>query len=249
MINWDHCIYLGLHDIISSYFAFSMSDSSDYYEEPSTDEEASAPGPSVSAAAPAQSSSASSAVSSGSASALSASVVPATSAASSSGSSSSEPVAGPNRPDTSVPVGSPVVSVPLPGRRPAGVLLPGELRDPGVETFMGIYNRGELGQLENWVEQSRRTRPYAGFMVGHPPISCSFASLLLQLYGRYWESRLLSMSGDVILFSLGAYIRGYSRLTSFQRGQFRRLWPAWNQAKRARQLQLLAEEGGLLVVE
>ena len=170
IINWNHCIYLGLHDIISSYFAFSMSDSSDYYEEPSTDEEASAPRPSVSAAAPAQSSSASSAVSSGSASALSASVVPATSAASSSGSSSSEPVARPSRPDTSVPVGSPVVSVPQPGRRPAGVLLPGELRDPGAETFMGIYNRGELGQLENWVEQSRRTRPYAGFMVGHPPI-------------------------------------------------------------------------------
>ena len=109
---------------------------------------------------------------------------------------------------------------------------------------MDIYNRRDLERVRSWRELTRGVRNYPGLMVVALPISERFVSLLLQLYGRMWEARLLSVQGEVILFVLESYIQGYSLLTSFRRGQFRRLWPAWTNAQRISQLKLLAEEGG-----
>ena len=41
-------------------------------------------------------------------------------------------------------------------------------------------------------------------------------------------SRLLAEQGDMLLFQLRSYILGYALVTTFQRDQIRRLWPAWN---------------------
>ena len=160
--------------------------------------------------------------------------------------SSAMSVAGPSRPDTSVPVGSspaPRVS------RPLVRLIPGLISNPDRETFMDLYDWGDVTRLERWVEDNRGTRGVRGYMVGRPPLSDAFASFLLQQYGRAWESRLLAGQGEVLLFQLRCLILGYSRLTSFQRGQFRRLWPAWTNSERVQQLKKLVEMGGYLELE
>ena len=68
---------------------------------------------------------------------------------------------------------------------------------------------------------------------------------LMQLFGRQWEARLLAEQGEVLLFRLRSHIRGNSQLTTYKRGQFRRLWPDWINAERVQQLQKLAEMGFL----
>ena len=179
----------------------------------------------------------------------SSSTAPGSSAARVSAARSSEPVAGPSRPDTSIPVGAPVVHVAPIRRRPHGLLMPEEISNPDNETFMDIYDWGEVRRLQDWVERTRWTRGYRSFMVGAAPISERFASLLLQLFGRQWEAKLQGPQGDLLLFKLRSYILGYSRLTTYQRSQFRRLWPAWTNSERVQQLKKLAEMGGYLELE
>ena len=217
MIKLNQCIYLGLHDIISSYFASSMSNS-DYYEEPSADEEVGAPGPSSSPISAAPSSSAVVVFSS---SAISSGAVLASSAPSSSESAAPvvagpvvEPVAGPSWPDTSVPVGAatPVV------RRQPGLVVPGELRDGDEEAFSDLFNWGAVNRLEEWAVLARGTRGHRGIVVVFPPFSGGLANFLQQVYGRRWESRILSGQGEVLLFQLRCYILSYSRLTFFSKG-------------------------------
>ena len=160
-------------------------------------------------------------------------------------SSSVVSVAGPSRPDTSVPVSSATPPV----SRLAGRLIPGHLNNYDRETFMDLYDWGDVRRLEGWVETNRDTRGVRGYMVVRAPISDAFASFLLQLYERPWESRLLAGQGEVLLFQLRSYILGYSRLTTYQRGQFRRLWPAWTNEERRSQLEKLASLGGFVELE
>ena len=156
-----------------------------------------------------------------------------------------EPVAGPSRPDTSLPVG-----VVLPERR---TVSPAPSSDsegsPLLESFRGIYNRNDLEILEAWVMSTRVLHGTKGFVVPHAPVLLHFADFLDVEIGHQWEEVLLSSSAEEHLFRLSAYISGWSRLTMFQRLQWERLYRYWTPEARREQLRMLAESGGFLVVE
>ena len=215
---------------------------SDYYEESSTDEE-SGNGPttvSSSSSAAGPSSAAVSAVSSASSSAgrpstAVSSVSPASSAGQSSSGGSFVAVVAP-RTDSIVP------------QAPATIAR-GELENPAEQSFMGLYTYRDVNRLENWASLTSSLRGTPGFSVSGPPGPNSLFSFMRANLGARWEQTLLSPLGEIIIFQLRAYINGFSQLTSFERGQWSRLYSLWTMGERAAQLRRLAERGGFLEIE
>ena len=87
-------------------------------------------------------------------------------------------------------------------------------------------------------------RGYRGFVVIFPAISEGFRPPSCKCMGGGGSPAFLAEQRGMLLFQLRSYILGYSRLTLFQRDQFRRLWAVWSTAEREWQLRLL-DEGGL----
>ena len=67
--------------------------------------------------------------------------------------------------------------------------------------------------------------------------------------GAQWEIKLVSETEEVLIEQLKAYLAGYNQLTSFNRRQWLRLFPAWNAQERREQLEVLANEGGFWVIQ
>ena len=223
------------------YLGMSNNDNnnySDYYEESSTDEETTAPG-SVSGTAatslPPQSSS--SAGPSSSSGARTSSSAPA----------SSGSQAGTSGGGSFVAFLAPRTSGPFP--QAPSTISQGVLESPGDQSFMGLFTHRDIDRLENWASLTSSLQGTPGFSVSGPPGPNALTSFLRANWGARWDQTLLSSLGEIVVFQLRAYISGYSQLTSFERGQWTRLYSLWTMGERAAQLRRLAEKGGFLEIE
>ena len=213
----------------------SNNNESDYYEESSTDEETVASA--ASSSAPSSSAPSSSA--------------PSSSVGPSSAAGPSLSLAGPSLlaagPSSS---SAPVAAVaPRPVLQASTVVAQGVLENPGEQSFLSLFNRRDVDRLENWASLSRSMRGSPGFALSGAPIPNAFVSFLRANLGARWEGTLLSPLGELVLCQLRAYIDGFCQLTSFERGQWVRLYQLWTREERASQLRRLAEKGGFLEIE
>ena len=145
----------------------------------------------------------------------------------------------PDNPESPSPEPSPAASPP--GSPPA---LP--LGDP--PSFMGFYTSDDLTELKQWAVDARAIRNQPELRVEEPEISHNLEVFLKFNLAPQWELKLLYQSGEVLLDQLRAYLAGYNQLTSFNRRQWLRLFPAWTVQERREQLELLAKAGGFWVL-
>jgi len=136
-----------------------------------------------------------------------------------------------------VAVGPPPPPVPPPGS-------PGE----NSTSFMGFYTPDDLVELEQWSVDARAARRDPNSRIEEPNVSPNLKVFLRYVYGTQWEVKLVRESGEVLIEQLKAYLAGYNQLTSFNRRQWLRLFPAWTAQERRDQLGVLAEAGGFWVI-
>ena len=136
-----------------------------------------------------------------------------------------------------VAVGPPPPPVPPPGS-------PGE----DSTSFMGFYTPDDLVELEQWSVDARAARRDPNSRIEEPNVSPNLKVFLRYVYGTQWEVKLVRESGEVLIEQLKAYLAGYNQLTSFNRRQWLRLFPAWTAQERRDQLGVLAEVGGFWVI-
>ena len=132
---------------------------------------------------------------------------------------------------------------PSPAASPPGSPPALQLRD--LPSFMGFYTSDDLTELEQWAVDARAARNQPELRVEEPEISHNLEVFLKFTLGPQWELKLLYQSGEVLLDQLRAYLAGYNQLTSFNRRQWLRLFPAWTVQERR---ELLAKAGGFLVL-
>ena len=95
---------------------------------------------------------------------------------------------------------------------------------------------------------ARAARRDPNSRIEEPNVSPNLKVFLRYVYGTQWEVKLIHESGEVLIEQLKAYLAGYNQLTSFNRRQWLRLFPAWTAQERRDQLGALAEAGGFWVV-
>ena len=115
-------------------------------------------------------------------------------------------------------------------------------------SFMGFYTYDDLTDLEQWSVDARAARADPASRIEEPEVSPNLKVFLRYVYGTQWEVKLVRESGEVLIEQLRAYLAGYNQLTSFNRRQWLRLFPAWTAPERRDQLRVLAEAGGFWVV-
>ena len=115
-------------------------------------------------------------------------------------------------------------------------------------SFMGFYTYDDLTELEQWSVDARAARADPASRIEEPEVSPNLKVFLRYVYGTQWEVKLVRESGEVPIDQLRAYLAGYNPLTSFNRRQWLRLFPAWTAQERRDQLRVLAEAGGFWVV-
>ena len=96
-----------------------------------------------------------------------------------------------------------------------------------LPSFIGFYTSGDLTELEQWAVDARAARNQPKLPVEEPEISHNLEVFLKFTLGPQWELALLYQSGEFLLDQLRAYLVGYNQLTSFNRRQWLRLFPAW----------------------
>ena len=84
--------------------------------------------------------------------------------------------------------------------------------------------------------------------IEEPEVSPNLKIFLHYVYGTQWEVELIRESGEVLIEQLKAYLAGYNQLTSLNRRQWLRLFPAWTAQERRDQLRALADAGGFWVI-
>ena len=140
--------------------------------------------------------------------------------------------------------GSPESPQPSP-RSPLPVF---EAPEGDASTFMGFYSLDDIIDLEEWARRSRELRGTADYVMVEPGISDNLRLFLRYTEGSQWQYKLVHPSGEVLLFQLRAYLKGFELLTPFCRRQWVRLFWAWTLSERREQLELLANSGGLLIM-
>ena len=145
--------------------------------------------------------------------------------------------------DGSSPQPSPPVAVGGPPVPPP----PGSPRED-FTSFMGFYTPEDLIELEQWTVDARAARRDPAARVEEPEVSPNLKIFLRYVYGTQWEVKLIRESGEVLIEQLKAYLAGYNQLTSFNRRQWLRLFPAWTNQERRDQLGALADAGGFWVI-
>ena len=115
-------------------------------------------------------------------------------------------------------------------------------------SFMGFYTQDDVVELERWTVDARAARRDPAARIEEPEVSPSLKIFLRYVYGTQWEVKLICEWGEVLIEQLKAYLAGYNQLTSFNRRQWLRLFPAWTAQERRDQLGALAEAGGILVI-
>ena len=115
-------------------------------------------------------------------------------------------------------------------------------------SFMGFYTYEDSVGLEQWTVDARAARRDPAARIEEPEVSYNLKIFLNYVYGTQWEIKLLRESGEVLIEQMKAYLAGYNQLTSFNRRQWLRLFPAWTAQERRDQLEALADAGGFLVI-
>ena len=138
--------------------------------------------------------------------------------------------------------GSPESPQPSPGS-PSPVF---EVPEGDASTFMGFYSLDDLVDLEEWARRSRELRGTQDYVMVEPMISDILRLFLKYTLGPQWQYKLIHPSGEVLLFQLTAYLKGFELLTPFNRRQWVRLFSAWTLSERREQLELLANSGGFI---
>ena len=133
------------------------------------------------------------------------------------------------------------------GPPPPPVPPPGSLGE-NATSFMGFYTSEDLIELEQWSVDARAARRDPSSRIEEPNVSPNLKVFLRYVYGTQWEVKLVRESGEVLIEQMRAYLAGYNQLTSFNRRQWLRLFPAWTARERRDQLGALAEAGGFWVI-
>ena len=141
------------------------------------------------------------------------------------------PLASPATSPLSSPAASPPASPPI-----------------GVTSFMGFYTNDDLAELEQRTVSSRAARADPTSRIEEADVSPNLKTFLRYVYGTQWEVKLIRESSEVLIEQLKAYLAGYNQLTSFNRRQWLRLFPAWNVQEKREQLELLADAVGFVKV-
>ena len=115
-------------------------------------------------------------------------------------------------------------------------------------SFMNFFTYEDLAELKQWAVGARAARRDPAARIEEPEVSYNLKIFLKYVYGMQWEIKLLRESGDVLIEQMNAYLAGYNQLTSFNRRQWLRLFPAWTAQERRDQLEALADAGGFLVI-
>ena len=153
------------------------------------------------------------------------------------------PESPPPQPSTISSDGSPPVAVGGPPVPPP----PGSPRED-FTSFMGFYTHEDLTELEQWTVDARAARRDPAARIEEPEVSPNLKIFLRYVYGTQWEVKLIRESGEVLIEQLKTYLAGYNQLTSFNRRQWLRLFPAWTAQERRDQLGALADAGGFWVI-
>ena len=162
----------------------------------------------------------------------------------------------PDNPESPSPQPSPVSSggsSPVAAGGPPPVVSPPLASPPGspggdATSFMGFYTHDDLTELGQWTVDSRAARADPSSSIEEPDVSPNLKVFLRYVYGTQWEVKLIRESGEVLIEQLKAYLAGYNQLTSFNRRQWLRLFPAWTAQERRDQLGVLADAGGFWVI-
>ena len=161
----------------------------------------------------------------------------------------------PENPESPSPQPSPVSPHPSPassgGSSPVGgppVPPPPSSPREDFSSFMGFYTHDDLVELEQWTVDARAARRDPAARIEEPEVSPNLKIFLRYVYGSQWEVKLIRESGEVLIEQLKAYLAGYNQLTSFNRRQWLRLFPAWTAQERRDQLGVLADAGGFWVI-
>ena len=115
-------------------------------------------------------------------------------------------------------------------------------------SFMNFYTYEDLSELEQWTVDARAARRDPAARIEEPEVTYRLKIFLKYVYGIQWEIKLLRESGEVLIEQMKAYLAGYNQLTSFNRRQWLRPFPAWTAQERRDQLEALADAGDFLVI-
>ena len=115
-------------------------------------------------------------------------------------------------------------------------------------SFMGFYTHDDVVDLEQWTVDAKAAWTDPAIRIEEPEVSPNPKVFLRFTLGAKWEIKLVRESGEVLIEQLKAYLAGYNQLTSFNRRQWLRLFPAWTAQGRREQLEVLADAGGFWVI-
>ena len=94
-----------------------------------------------------------------------------------------------------------------------------QLPEGDASKFMGFYTGDDIDYLEYWANRSRDLRGVSGSFPEEPDISDNLKLFLKYTLGPQWQFKLIHSAGEVFIFQLRAYLRGYELLTPFNRRQ------------------------------
>ena len=160
----------------------------------------------------------------------------------------------PDNPESPSPQPSPVSPQPSPALQHSPLVgeppVPPPPSSPREHStsFMNFYTYEDLTELKQWAVGARAARRDPAARIEEPEVSYNLKIFLKYVYGMQWQVKLLRESGDVLIEQMKAYLAGYNQLTSFNRRQWLRLFPAWTAQERRDQLEVLADAGGFLVI-
>ena len=93
-----------------------------------------------------------------------------------------------------------------------------------------IFGEPAIIWPECWRAFARYHRGDDEVPVQEAPVWARIRSLLVRLYGQNWETMVLSESGEVLLFELGAILPEWLGLTKEQREEFALAMESWVQS-------------------
>ena len=115
-------------------------------------------------------------------------------------------------------------------------------------SFMGFYTHDDVVELEQWTVNARAARTNPAIRIEEPEVSPNLKVFLRFTLGAQGEVKLVREPGEVLIEQMRTNLAGYNQMTSFNRRQWLRLFPAWTAQERREQLEMLADAGGFWVI-
>ena len=141
------------------------------------------------------------------------------------------PADNPESPSLSPPTPSPVLESP-----------PQQLGD--APSFLRFFTSEDLIDLEQWTVDAQSLRGTPDLRLEELEIWANLKTFLRFTWGPQWEYKFIQPAGEVLFCKFRACLAGYNLLTSFNRRQWLRLFPAWTVEEKWEQLESLASSGG-----